>query len=147
MKRDERGLGSVGWGVVTLIAVIVVGFGAWGASVALAPIFGAGNAYKSTETGDYRIANYDKFFNDCNNIVGLEGKIKIANDTLSTDLSTGADAGTVLKDKQNLQALKNVRLEAVAQYNADASKNKTRAKFKDAGLPTRIYEDGVTSCG
>lgn len=120
------------------IALLVLGFGGWGLSVALAPVFGAGNAYKTTESGDYRIANYEHFKDSCNGIVATDGKIVVARKVLDTDTRAGVDSFTLLRDRENVQALINTRLEQITAYNSDASKEKTKAKWLSVGLPTHI---------
>lgn len=148
MNRNERGATGV-WIALGVVAVVVVPFLIWGASVALAPLFGKGEAYKQTEGADYRIANYERFKNDCNAIVATEGKIALAQDMVDNEVKGKVDSFREQQLVTNLQALQNQRLEQVTQYNADASKNTTRAKFKDAGLPDYIApqgEIGAVSC-
>lgn len=146
--RNE--LGYARWVAPLVIVILVVlPFAIWGASVLLAPLFGAGEAYKQTEGSDYRIANYERFKNDCNAIVATEGKIATAQEAVDNEVKGEVDSFREQQLSQNLQALENVRLEQISQYNADASKNETRAKFKDAGLPESINpnaEIGAVSC-
>lgn len=125
-----------------VVGVIIAIFLVWGASVILAPLFGSGNAYKKTESADYRISNYELFKDDCNNILAIEGKIVLAQNVLDSDTKSGVDSFTLRQSKLNLLALQNGRIELIAEYNANASKNKTRAKFKDAGLPDYINPNG-----
>lgn len=140
---DREGYPRTGRIVVTAIAVLVgLPLLIWGASVVLAPVFGAGNAYKQTETADYRIENYEHFKDACNAIVAADGKIELAQDALDREQVGPLDS---LREQQlatNIQALTNTRVELVTQYNSDVSKNKTKAKFKDAGLPDYIDPTG-----
>jgi len=124
--------------VFLIIGAILLPFLIWGASVFLAPLFGAGNAYKQTESANYRIENYEMFKRDCNAIVSTEGKIKIAQDAVDNEVKGDVDSFREQQLTTNLQALENVRLEQITDYNAKASMNKTKAKFKDAGLPDHI---------
>lgn len=140
---DREGYPRAGRIIVVAVALIVlVPIAVWGFMVATASIRGAGNAHRQTETADYRIANYERFKNDCNAIVATEGKIALAQQAVDNEVKGAVDSFREQQLTQNLQALQNVRLEQVTEYNADASKTDTRAKFLDSALPYYINPNG-----
>lgn len=146
--RNERGAGTA-LIVLAVIGALALPFVIWGASVVLAPLFGKGEAFKQTERAEYRIANYERFKNDCNAIVAQDAKIANAQDAVDSEVRGKVNTFREQQVVQNLQALENVRAEQIAEYNAAASMNETRAKFKDAGLPDYIYPDteiGAITC-
>lgn len=135
-REGEPRFGSI---IVTvLVTIVVLPLLIWAGSVVLAPVFGKGDAYRKTEGADYRIANYEHFKDSCNEIVALDGKIALAEDALDRESDGEVDSPREQQLATNIQALQNTRLELVTQYNSDASKSKTKAKFKDAGLPDQI---------
>lgn len=148
-ENDEPGVGTILVLVVgAIVGALLLGLAGWGLSVWLSPMFGAGNAYKKTETADYRILNYEHFKTACNDIVAQDGKIALAKSTLDAGRLDKVGSLRIQQLEGNVQALTNVRLEMATTYNADASMNKTKAKFKDAGLPDYINptEIGNVTC-
>ncbi len=125
----------VAWsaGVIGLILLIgVIGYGlSWWA----APWQGKLEARQQIESGANRIAKYDTFFNQCASIQGIEATL----DALDEELAT-ADKGTFNYDRiqANITGNKSARLNAIAQYNADANKEYTGGQFRDSNLPFQI---------
>lgn len=149
--NDESGAGTAVLLVIgAIVGLIVLGLAGWGLTVWLSPMFGAGNAYKKTETADYRIANYEQFKTDCNAIVSLDAKIGVADEALSNGRKDHVGALRIQQLEGNVQALMNQRIELATEYNANASMSKTKDKFRDAGLPEYINPNeitiGVLSC-
>lgn len=127
------------FGAIFVVGVLILGI--WGATVALAPLFGKGNAHIKTNSADYRIAAYDKFHDDCNAIVSQQHVIANLEDTLDSDKAAGVDSTQLTVDSHNITAAKNVYNGLVGDYNSDASKSATKAQFLDSSLPYHISYD------
>lgn len=122
---------------VFLLAAIIFGI-RW----VTADIRGAGDAREKTlADGAYRIAAYDKFYDDCAAVMALEAKILDAEDR-----PVDADAYPESVKNANVTALKNQRTELIAAYNADARKTDTKANFKASDLPFKLDPDEETTC-
>lgn len=138
---------SDGWKIVSaclgLVAVFVIGYVL---VVALSGPVGKTEITRKTNGSDYGIANYDNFKDTCFAVVSLESKIKRATETLDSDTAAGVGLQQLSIDRQNLGALQNVRSEKIQEYNADAAKTATAAKWQASDLPRRIDENGVTTC-
>ena len=85
---------------------------------------------------DYRMANYDHFYDLCYLVRALDTKIATMEES---DLP---------KDQKstNLLALRNQRTQLVNEYNADSRKTETKAQLKASDLPESLDEDGETTC-
>lgn len=150
-KREATGLGVLG-----ILSIIVAGAVVIGLSIMY--VFGVGfftdaTADRQGETqkkqqvegnGAYRIAAYDKFFDDCASIQSTEGQIKIQ----KQQLASTTDAGQRSIITTNVTALESIRVSAISQYNADARKSYTSGQFRSSDLPYRIdpSSDMETSC-
>jgi hypothetical protein len=101
-------------------------------------------ARQQIQSGNYRIAAYESFFNKCSSITTLDEAL---NQTLDNEKS---DKGSDLtRDKVNFTAQLNSRNDAANQYNVDAQKSYTVGQFKASNLPYSIppYQKGeVFSC-
>lgn len=86
---------------------------------------------------DYRIGQYEEFYDRCWAIVAIEGEITLAEQAVD-DAATDWDTS---QTKRNLQALRNQRLELISAYNSDASKADTAANFRASDLPAEIDPD------
>ena len=127
-----------------LIAGAIFGF-----RVATAGIVGRGEAHIQIQSADFRIQAYQHFFNVCGSIQGLEGQI----DELTALLGQFEPGSREYNmTATSLAGVKGYRHQAIAQYNADATKNWTEGQFKDNDLPYRIpdtnypKEGGKTVC-
>jgi len=136
MTWYERHPVAVVFGAIAGVVLLI--FGIWAATVALAPLFGAGNAHIKTNSADYRIAAYDKFHDDCNAIVAQQNNINNLEDTLDSDKAAGVDSTQLTVDSHNVLAAKNTYNSMVGQYNSDASKSATKAQFLSSSLPFHI---------
>ena len=135
---EEDGLhlwscGAAIFGVMVVIWLAVAGI--WGLGVATAGIYGRGEAYKQIQSADFRIAAYEKFFNQYASIKTLEGQI----DELTAQLAL-LEPGTRSYDLtlSSLTGTKGLRHSAIQQYNADARKDWTEGQFRDNDLPYQI---------
>lgn len=82
---------------------------------------------------DYRIAAYDRFFALCAQVQGNEATIKSLEEELVT-----ADESRKSVIRATLTGVKSQRAQNIAEYNADASKEATAAKFKASNLPYNL---------
>lgn len=81
----------------------------------------------------YRIAAYDKFFDDCAAIQGKEAQLAALRTEQAT--ATGQRAEIVAATITGVTA---ARATQIAQYNADAAKSDTAANFLSSSLPFYI---------
>lgn len=155
MLRDIKE--ATGWffyaivaGILALIAFLVVGFvGVYGFG-----FFTDATANRQGQTqvkqqingnGRYRIAAYEKFYNECANVQTDEGQIQALQDELAGPPTPTASRQAVLIP--SITALKEKRVDDINTYNADSSKTATAAQFKASDLPFRLYQtDKVTTC-
>ncbi len=98
-------------------------------------------------SGDNRIAAYNHFHNLCASIQGNEGQIDELESTLETISDDSRDRILV-----SIAGVRGARHQAIAQYNADASKDYTIGQFRDLDLPYKLVdqdypEGGKTKCG
>lgn len=128
MRRNQKG--NAGVVVLVVVGVILLPFLIWGAKVALAPLFGAGNARIITHDPLNRIAQYNHFYDLCSDVQALELQLE-AYESGETGLPEDQVATNVL-------ALKGQRNALVTQYNADAAKTATAGQFKAHDLPAEI---------
>jgi hypothetical protein len=93
--------------------------------------------------GNYRIAQYDSFFDQCASVQSIEDKIRNAQDELKTTTDPQRKNQVLI----NVGALKNNRAEAIRQYNADARKADTKGHFRASDLPFQLDPtDTETTC-
>lgn len=109
--------------------------------------FGIVDAEVQIESGANRRFQYDKFFNLCSEVQAVEDKIDAQNELLDRDLSD-VQKNMIIT---NLSGLQSARADAIRQYNADARKDYTSARFLDndlpVQLPTAAYNgDNKTKC-
>ena len=147
--RNERGEASpavlIIGGIVLLALVVVAVFGIqW---VTAEPRGKLDQRERTVANGQYRIANYDSFFNLCGSIQAKEDQIRNTEDR-PTDNKNGTAGGFTESQKQSiLLALENSRASLIRQYNADATKEGTAGQFRDSNLPYQInVNDKDTTC-
>lgn len=90
---------------------------------------------KTLADPNYRIANYNQFFDTCAQVQTMETRIQTARDALAHDQKGSFDA---YRDRQNLDAAIAQRAELINQYNADSAKSYTTAQMKASSLPPRL---------
>lgn len=94
--------------------------------------------------GDYRIANYDHFFDLCGAVQAQEGKMITFEQQLADGDLSQSQANIT---QANLTAATNKRIDLITQYNADASKADTKANFLASSLPHELdMEAEATTC-
>jgi hypothetical protein len=104
---------------------------------------GKSNAEAAIESAPSRMANYDHFFDLCASIQGYEAGL--ATQRASLDGLTGDDLS---RTKTVIAGISAQRSRSIAQYNADARKEYTSARFLSSGLPKQINDSNSekTSC-
>lgn len=132
---------AIGWSVAGIVAIIGIGIGFMFASgtfkKSTANWRGDVKATEQTQAnGQYRIANYNHFFDMCASIQADEERIKNLEEAATDSV----------KDQTTLTAVKNSRAEKITRYNADAAKEATMGQFRDSGLPYEIRQEGETEC-
>lgn len=136
---------SVGFLVAFIATIAAIAAITFGIRWAVAGPNGKLAAREQINSGSYRIAAYDHFFNLCAAIQTLESSIDAQTEELKT--ATGDDVGRV---NANIAALKSARAGAIFDYNADAQKSYTLGQFRSSHLPYRLstesYKEVPTSC-
>jgi hypothetical protein len=140
MARGETRQGSIEIGRGTFWAIlIVVGL----MIVAGVAIFGFGLLSSSTAdfrggvdqrnqtngSGQYRIAQYDAFFRDCNSAVALQAQVD--QDATGNGLPQQIAATNLAADQQQYR-------EVVAGYNSRAQATATSGQFQASNLPYQL---------
>ena len=121
----------------TVVAIVVVlgllagGVYAW--KYFMAAPAGKANAEWQIESAPSRIQNYNHFFNLCSAIQGYEAAIAAHRSVV--DQVQGKEAE---RTRANINGLVAQRARAIAQYNADAHKEYTMARFLDPRLPINL---------
>jgi hypothetical protein len=135
-RNDFR---ELGWWLVIGIAAIVIGIVVWLGIVFTnkhtADFRGSAAVTEQVRgNGNYRIAAYDSFFNQCSAIQGKEATIA----ALKTELATNPPADRVAQINATITAVTASRGQAIAAYNADAAKSDTQGHFLASNLPFHI---------
>jgi hypothetical protein len=131
-------------GIVAIIVAIIVG--AYAIQWSTAEVRGnvaANEAIKANP--QFRIEAYERFFNQCASIQGLEAQLAAQ----MVELEAKPTEKRRLQIATNITALTGARGEAVAQYNADARKSYTAGQFRSNSLPYELptlMPEGGTQC-
>ena len=121
--------------VLAVIGVILLIVAAYAVTYYSANVRGAVSANEQIKAdGNFRIAAYDKFFDDCATIQSTEGRIVAQ----KSELNQAPSAFRREQILANLTALKSLRVEQITRYNTDASKNYTIGQFRASKLPYYI---------
>lgn len=137
-------------GAFLMILVLMGGIygAAYGFSWVVAPWQGKLQARQQINSGNFRIAAYDHFFNICAAVQTDEAAI----DALNQELKSTNDPKELTRIGINITGNQVARAGAINQYNVDARKDYTEGQFKDSDLPyqlsTAAYTgSNKTSCG
>lgn len=148
-RRNEEGMAAgeavIGCGVMVFIALLLITTGigvavaSYGVDWFTAPFKGAQAAHQTIQAdGDFRIAAYTKFYNDCASIQALENEID--GQMLALQTSSPGDQRII---NANLAALSGSRDASISRYNTESHKQWTIAQFKSKSLafelPTSSY--------
>jgi hypothetical protein len=140
--RNEKGEAGPVLVIVSVVLglVILVG-GIFVIKWATADLRGRADVREKTlANGDYRIAQYDHFYDLCGSIQAAQDRYNNATEMLA------ADPGNE-RYLANRTATKNIFYTAVREYNADSSKVGTAAQFKASDLPYAIDPtEGAVTC-
>ncbi|MDR1197381.1 MAG: hypothetical protein LBL08_03890 [Candidatus Nomurabacteria bacterium] len=140
-KDAGKGIGLGMLAIIIIIVLVIV--------VAIIGIFGFGWLSRGTaefrgETGqiekvqadpNYRIAQYDHFFDLYAEIKADTSRLEILEEELTT---TSPSAARVEQVNASVTAVKNSRAQKIARYEADAQKADTAANFLSSDLPYKI---------
>lgn len=128
-------------GVILIIGVAsaIVFITDWGS----APVRGKLQARQQINSGSYRIAAYDHFFDLCASVQSKEGSIA----ALQQELKTKPPQDRVTQINASITALRAARIDDIRQYNADAAKSYTEGQFRASSLPYQLnVNDKETTC-
>ena len=127
-----------------LVVVLVLGAGFLGIRWLLAEPTGATEAREQTiGSGSYRIAAYDRFYDDCAAAVTTQQSLTTAQAAAAAE---GIDPGRQAQLDANVTALTNLLNQQVNQYNADTRKEDTRANFLASDLPYELDTTEEITC-
>lgn len=136
---------KVGLSIVAFIALLAVIAGIMFASGTLsyltAPFRGAVDAQEQTQSGTYRIAAYEEFYNRCAAVQADEDRIRNIEQERET-----ADEVRASQLATTLTAVQNSRAQKIREYNSASRQEATRGQFRDSGLPFELFIEGDTTC-
>lgn len=105
----------------------------------MAPFFGMVDAEVQIESGANRRYTYDHFFNLCAAVRSTEAKI----DEQRTLLASAPEANQAMI-YTNIAGLTSARANYIEEYNADANKAYTSARFLSDQLPRQLDHSSYT---
>ena len=124
--------------IVVLIAMI---FGGWAFRYFTAPIQGRVDAEQRIESGTNRIQQYNKFFDLCANAQTTQTSLQTQKDMLES--MEGKEAERI---RSNVAGMTAQLARTVNQYNVDARKDYTAARFHDSNLPFQLNASQPINC-
>lgn len=133
---------TLGFGIVGLVTLMLLAsmwiFG-WGFFQRATADFRGETAQieKVHADPDYRIANYDWFFNQCAAVQNQEGLV----DQLESEIDSGVSKGREAQIKATLTAVKSNRISLINDYNSRAQREDTSANFLASNLPHQLNPD------
>lgn len=145
MSDTLKGLGT---GLLVLAAIAATGvaidLGTTWYKAKTAAFHGKANAEVQIESAPSRIANYNSFYDQCAAIQGYESAIKVQ----ESAITLGMPADDRSRTMTVIAGIQAQRGRAIAQYNADARKQYTAARFKASDLPFQLNDsvNGATQC-
>lgn len=141
-KKGLRIGGAVIAGWVLFLVMLVVVTVSIGALVWLwAPWQGKIEARQQINTGTNRIAQYERFFNDCGTIQGQQDNIEAQKATVKSLHGRAHDNAVVTLSAMTYQLNRDV-----ADYNANAAKSYTNGQFRASNLPYHIEASERVQC-
>ena len=117
--------------LLAMLALAAMSLAGWAWMYSTAEIRGKAGAEVKIESADSRIANYDHFFDLCAAVQGYEQ----AAAGQRAQIAAGVEVNRAYTNLTGIQAQ---RSRAIAQYNADANKSYTKARFLGDTLPRRL---------
>lgn len=146
-KTQKGVFGMITLWVLGLLALgIAISLIGWGVGWFAAPYQGKLEARKQINSGSFRIAAYNHFFDLCAAVQSDEASLDAQRVELAS--ATGDDRARI---EANIAGLSADRADAINQYNADAAKSYTVGQFRSSGLPwqldsTAYHGGGHTVC-
>lgn len=129
--------------LATVVMIFVVIYGGGFLKRGTADFRGETKQIEQTKANsNYRIAQYEHFYNSCASVQSIESKIKNMSDELEETEDT--QRRDILS--ASITASKNKRAELISKYNADTRKEGTMAQFKSSELPFSLNEEENTLC-
>lgn len=147
-ETQKGAFGNVtAWIAASLVLAGVIAAVFFAVEWATAPAKGKLEARKAINSGSFRIAAYDHFFNLCASVQTDDARL----DAQATELST-ATGDDIQRVQANIAGLTADRAEAINEYNADARKSYTIGQFRSSQLPYQLPTDPhvkgeAISCG
>lgn len=133
-KNAFLGIGAV---ALVIILALLLTAGSWLWRYQTAPIRGKVGAEERIESAPSRISNYDHYYDLCATVQATEGAL----DAQMQALEAAESSDDRSRIRSNIAGLKGQRSRQIAQYNADARKIYTKARFRASDLPPRINAD------
>jgi hypothetical protein len=133
MQRNDKGFNEIGAVVLTVLALIAIPLAIWAASVAAAPLFGKGEAFKQKESAVNRVFAQGYFQTTAKEIKATQAKIN----------QLAATKPRSLEQEVRYEGLRSYCAGLIGDYNAK-SETYTTQQFKDASLPASF--DAATDC-
>lgn len=126
-----------GWVAAGVLAVFVLygslALAGWGWRWVAAPIEGAVGAREEIQSGEFRVAAYERFFNLCSAVQSHEAQL----DALHAELED-ADKDDLSRIRSNITGVRSQRLRLIREYNSEAARDYTTGQFRSADLPDRL---------
>lgn len=117
--------------LLALAAMAALSFALWGWLYGTAEIRGKVGAELKIESADNRISSYEHFYDLCAAVQGYEQALVAQ----AAAVTAGANPE---RAAANIAGISAQRARAIAQYNADANKSYTKARFLGDTLPRRL---------
>ena len=136
--KDTLGVGGIV--ALSVVMLIVLVAGVWGASVLVSNIRGAGNAIKTKNSAVMRIGQQEQFEQLAADYDGYLTKISIAKRAVRD--AAGDDVNLPLRQTE-LLGLRQTCVDAAQQFNANSRKFTAR-DWKSAGLPAQLDPTNCT---
>lgn len=128
-----KALGGVLGVALAVLGVVAIYAAIFGVLWFSAPARGKLQAREQINSGSFRIAAYNHFFDACASIQGLQGQLAAQEKELKS--ATGDDKARV---QANIAGIEGDVASAIADYNADANKSYTVGQFRSNHLPYQL---------
>lgn len=126
-----------------LLALVLLVVGVWVVRYYTAEIRGVITGEEQIESAPSRISRYEHFFALCAAVQSQKAALLAQKQRLSAD---GMDAREQSRVRSNIAGIESNIARTVAQYNAEASKDYTSARFRASNLPYQLSVEGETRC-
>lgn len=135
--KSQKGLygNAVAWLAGILLLVGLIAGIVFGIRWVTAPVKGKLQAREQINSGSFRIAAYNHFFDLCASVQTKEQTIV----ALEQELATKPTADRRSQIEASITANRAGRADDINTYNADAHKSYTIGQFRSSGLPFTLY--------